>query len=766
MKYMNLFKSQLPVPTNVKGFFIKFESLSIDKQTDRRAFLQHIVNSLNKRGYDAAVVLNEDFDIAFLNVNSVEVTKALRRYSDFKPKEIPGSMSIRIIANTWQNRVRTEITKKGFLKTGNCYVLEDDIKRKEKYLKRAYRIQADIINSFPSIWIDPRTRFMAAVSDKEIEEAESMGEASDVKVRVLPSWSPGILLGRTGEVARNVEFPLGRKMFNASEYWKVKYGINFIDEKEEMLEVYVIPFGRKLKYPRSCIFKEFKERTSLPESLKKAPEIRIRESRDFIQTYLNGIEFLGRCLSFEGPSKSAGMGYTEHVLPSYEKFFVVVGSNTITSVSRIHSALTRYGPYSRTIDGKYIVIHFGKKDEIQDAVYRIEQVYSKLNLGILEPYSEIGDGGFIETGGKNVADYTSTIVQLRSQLMEKRQKVLVIIVLPDAYSADIYFKSRGQLFERVFGAQPFPAQAITYESIKKIMGDRSAYAISVNMASQCYIKLGGTGTAVWILNEPADCVIPGIIGGSSCYAYYDVSRRPKIKASATAYSAMTDSYGRYIATGARPIGGEKLTPSGFYDILVELIQKIVMFQQKYMHADNKDRFNFRRLVFAKDGIIREDEAQMIEDVIVNGIKDERKEPISNLLERIPIFPKSLVIDVIGINKTPNKRVFENDGEKFINPHEGTIVCYNDNEGLVVSCASPVGTAQPIEISLKKHIVLNANDVPKPHIKQIIEEYYRLTQLNWASVFKQGKYALPQILTQNLGENISAGVLVPDDMILL
>ncbi|ERG93127.1 MAG: hypothetical protein J07HQW1_03184, partial [Haloquadratum walsbyi J07HQW1] len=28
---------------------------------------------------------------------------------------------------------------------------------------------------------------------------------------------------------------------------------------------------------------------------------------------------------------------------------------------------------------------------------------------------------------------------------------------------------------------------------------------------------------------------------------------------------------------------------------------------------------------------------------------------------------------------------------------------------------------------------------------------------------QGKYALPQILTQNLGENLSAGVEVPDDM---
>lgn len=42
----------------------------------------------------------------------------------------------------------------------------------------------------------------------------------------------------------------------------------------------------------------------------------------------------------------------------------------------------------------------------------------------------------------------------------------------------------------------------------------------------------------------------------------------------------------------------------------------------------------------------------------------------------------------------------------------------------------------------------------------------MTFLDWASVLKQGKYALPQIMTQNLGENISADVMVPEDMVLL
>lgn len=36
-------------------------------------------------------------------------------------------------------------------------------------------------------------------------------------------------------------------------------------------------------------------------------------------------------------------------------------------------------------------------------------------------------------------------------------------------------------------------------------------------------------------------------------------------------------------------------------------------------------------------------------------------------------------------------------------------------------------------------------------------------LNGASIFKQGKYALPQILTQNIGGNLSAGIKTPENM---
>jgi len=157
---------------------------------------------------------------------------------------------------------------------------------------------------------------------------------------------------------------------------------------------------------------------------------------------------------------------------------------------------------------------------------------------------------------------------------------------------------------------------------------------------------------------------------------------------------------------------------------------------------------------------------MMEDVIIKGLPEERKPPIPELLKKIAMLPKSLTIDIIGINKTQNKRIFNFVNERFVNVPEGTAISYDDDNGLLISCSSYIGTVQPIEISLHKHLCLNSDSIPKPHISQIMDEYYRLTFLNWSSIFRQGKYALPQILTQNLGENISAGVLVPDDMILL
>jgi hypothetical protein len=392
---------------------------------------------------------------------------------------------------------------------------------------------------------------------------------------------------------------------------------------------------------------------------------------------------------------------------------------------------------------------------------RIEKVYSSLKLGSLKA-SDI-DGGFLCVEGSKVTDYSATILELRQRLRNK--DVLAIVVLPDEYASEIYYESRSRLFERIFGLNPVKSQCILAETLDEILNPNTSYYVCANIASQCYVKLGGSGSAVWILSESADSPIRRISAGSSCYAYYDVSRRPKKKASASAYSALTDSYGRFIATGSKPVGGEGLTPSTFYDVLVEILQKVSMFNRMFGEVCEGRSFEFRRLVFAKDGVIRRNEARMMKEVILNGIPDEGKEPIKQLLEKSKLLPDQLVIDIISVNKSPNKRIFRYDGRSYRNVRQGTGISFDGKSGLLVSSSTHSGTVQPIELTLHDHICLNT-DVPEPHISEIMDEYYRLSHLNWASLFKQGKYALPQILTQKLGENISAGLAIPDDLILL
>ncbi len=739
MKYLNLFKSKTKVPDEVHGCYVRFQGLDIEKQTDRRAFLQSIVGSLCRRGFDATVAPMEvfdNFDVVVLNVNREVLSKTLSGYSNLSPQIVENeSYSKEVIESAWQNKVRIEVLKKNFLKIGDRYILKTDILNKENPYKRSYRIQASLENGYPCVWIDAKTRVMLQLNEKEIDEADTMGEDSEIKVRVLPNWLRGILIGRAGKTADEMEFPIRTRMLKTKEYWKVKHGIDFITPKDEMLDVNIPSFGRTLPYPESCIFSEFRERSKLPETLKKDPDERIRYVTEFFKTFLSSLCFLNQTISFEGPIIAESLGYQEYSYPSSNQIFVVAGANAQAPVDKIHDLLKQHGPHAGKINGKYIVIHFGNTDGTKQAIKFIEKAYRRLNLGELESITEIGNNGFIDTGGDKVADYTSAIVEIRSKLMTKKEKVLAIIILPSIYAADIYYKSRDQLFERIFGTEPSPCQAIGYETVEKILqGDRSAYAIAANTASQCY-------------------------------AYHDVSRRPKLKASATAYSAMTDSYGRYITTGTKPVGGEKLSPSAFYDILVDLIQRISIFSQRCTGIDGK-KLSFNRFVFAKDGIISDDEADIMEKVIMSGIPDEKKEPIPELLKRISMFPKSLIIDIIRVNKTPNKRIFDLKLGRYFNVPGGTAIAFNENEGLLVSCSSRIGTAQPVEISLKKHLCLNTNGVPRPHVLQIMDEYYRLTKLNWSSLFKQGRYALPQILTQNLGENVSAGVRVPDDMVLL
>lgn len=766
---LNLFRGDSSA-TGTKGTYVRFENLLVERSSERRARLQAIANVLASRSVDCCVVhgSQSEFDLLLLWTGEETPETTISKWNDLGPTFL-GTDQVRegAMEKGWQLRVRHHLEQRGFMKVGSDrYVHLRDVHGVKGVFKSGLRVQAVLSDGRPAVHVDPRSRVMEPITLEDAREAEKMAGGSNFHVRVLPNWTGGVLQGRAGRKAGDSEFPLGQRKVTAPEYWRIKNRVDFVKPDEEMVEVFLGSAERTFDYPISCVFREFERGTPLPEDLKKDPATRAHESSDFVRGHLQDVAFVGRTLNFVGPLSTDDLGYEMSRFARQDAFRVVVGGGAVVPVTDLHGALRRHGPFAGPIGGKYVVFHAGLDPRTRGAFGTVAAAYESLGFGKLAPYEAVGDGGFIDVGGAHAADFVSAITGARAALDKAQEKLLAFLVLPNRYASDVYYKGRHTLFEQLFGLAPLPVQGVGEDTLGKIAaGGREAYPSSVNIASQGYVKIGGPGAAVWTLSEAADSAIPGVQPGSTCYAYHDVSRRPRMKASATAYSAMTDAYGRYIATGTKPVGGESLTPGVFHDILIDLLRKVSFFGQRYASSGGKP-FSFRRLVFARDGPIYDDQADMMEAVVLKGVPDEGKEPIGTLLGRIPTFPKSLVVDVVSVNKSPNKRLFANDSGRRTNVVEGTAVALDAHRGLLVSCPVFRGTAQPLEITVWKHLCINRLETSWPHVAQVMDEYYRQTYLDWASVFRQGKYALPQILTQNLGEHISAGVAVPEDMVLL
>jgi len=742
---------------------VNLSGLPVDEKRDRISFTQSIISSLNETGIDASLAPRDsEGDISLLNPERSELDLVSARYDSFSPEFLKEQSATQYeLKEAWQNRVRTHLSENGFQQVGRKYVKVEDILDQSSDFKEAYLIQAEIIDGRPAISVDPCTRIMEGLGQDEIEKAGKPDTRVDVQV--LPRWKGGQLVGHAGFKASERTFEYHGESYPTPEYWERKHGIDFVGDDEEMLDVYIPAYDMELPYPASCVFGSFTRGRSLPDDLKKGPKQRVSKAATAIDQYFDSISFAGREADLSKLTTAQELGYETPSFGSSYDFDVRLGDDQATGINDIHGTLKRSGPYAGAVDGEYVVVTPEDGPEIRDGFEELADIYNQLNLGEISRCSEIGNDGIIEVGSKNSNTYANRITEVRDELDAVDSDLIAFVVLPDN-NQDVYFQARGKLFERLFGNNPVPAQAIQYKNVVKLAND-DGYFIGVNTASQVYVKLGKVGSAVWILDEPADAHVPGVDPGSTCYAYHDVSRRPDKKSAATAYSATTDSYGRYIATGAQPTGGEKLTPKVFHDILNELLRKVSAFHRRQESSGEKD-FHFRRLVFAKDGKIGWKEQSMMKKVIREGVPSEGKRPISTILEDSDLLPDDMIIDVVSVNKSPNKRVIIRKNSGFDNVAGGSAMIYSDDSGLLVSHKPERGTAQPLEITANDHISLNRDNIPEPTAEHLLREYYKLSNLNWSSIFSQGKYALPQILTQNLGENLSAGIDVPENMAII
>ena len=730
-----------------------------DDSRERYGAVQGIVSGLSDKNLDAtAASRGRDADVVLVNSTDLQENMVAGLYGGMDPEFGSSRPATEFeLQGAWENCVRTFLSNNGFQRVGRKYVVESDLLDGSTDFKEAFEVQADVIGGTPSVALDPCTRVMESLTGEMIRGS---GDDSEVEVRVLPKWREGVLRGFSGERACEVSFEHRGTKKAVPQYWEDRHGVGFVEGSEEMVDVYVPSFDKELSYPRSCVFGSFTRGRSLPDDLKKSPRERVSEAVSAVQDYFESMTFARSKVSFTRAKSAEVLGQEVHDFGGEKRFDVELGGGVKRRVTGIHKGLKQTGPYGGAVDGEYVVVAPESSRRLREGFDELEGIYDELNLGELSRKGSVGDDGVIEVGSSHGSAFANRITEVRPEL-DGSDNLIVFVVLPDQYQSEVYFQARGKLFERLFGNQPVSAQAVQRQNVFGLTGS-SGYFTGVNIASQTYVKLGDVGSAVWILDEPADSHISGVTPGGTCYAYHDVSRRPEKDAASTAYSATTDSYGRYIATGAKPNGGERLTDEVFHDIIVELLRKVSAFHRR-QESEGEMEFHFERLVFAKDGRVTRQERDMMKQVIRQGIPQKGRRPVGEILESSGLLPDDMLIDVVSVNKSANRRLIQRRDSGFGNVDGGTAVTYDSEEGLLVSHKPDRGTAQPLKITLQDHVSLNRGEVDSPTAEELLREYYSLSCLNWSSVFNQGKYALPQILTQNLGENLSAGIDVPDNM---
>src|SRR5439155_20186225 len=108
------------------------------------------------------------------------------------------------------------------MKTGDRYVMKQDLLDGSTPYKKSYRVQSAIENENLVVWIDARTRIVHPLTDDLIEDADQMGDESEVRVRVLPNWTEGVLVGKAGKKARDLDVAHEGRMLGIPEYWRFR----------------------------------------------------------------------------------------------------------------------------------------------------------------------------------------------------------------------------------------------------------------------------------------------------------------------------------------------------------------------------------------------------------------------------------------------------------------------------------------------------------------------------------------------------------------
>jgi hypothetical protein len=165
--------------------------------------------------------------------------------------------------------------------------------------------------------------------------------------------------------------------------------------------------------------------------------------------------------------------------------------------------------------------------------------------------------------------------------------------------------------------------------------------------------------------------------------------------------------------------------------------------------------DFKRLVIYRDGSDIHNESENWREAILESGEGSRS--IKEMIENGESYPDEMLMDLVYVNKSPSTRVFKKKGDKTYNPDPGTYVLKDENTGWLSATDSSRGTTvRPLEFQYKERFSLGNSEHEKESVVQIMDEYQTQTVLNWASIYSNTKFALPQVLTQEIAKHAAKG----------
>jgi hypothetical protein len=771
--YLNVWPANSRIPENVIAYIFTLVGAPLT-ENERWKLINKLVGKLASKGFDATHVpegakKSLHGDIAVLSTKPLNVeyiVSLIRQVANVKAEfsrkiQLSYPEHSYLFEKAWQNTFRECMKKRGFLCSAGNYVPMSEFEKKDPK-KPSYRISATIIKGIPSIWIDPGQRIMIPLN---FQEAVKATEDNSIPVRVLMDWKKAFVVGVCEETVGSYD---GYPLLN---HWKER-GIP-VKENHRLVKV---KFGGETKaylYPEICVYKEFEYGIKEYSGRKYRPVERIELAQRLIAK-IGEIPFLDCRFSFQlEPLTLSTLDFRLSQFSSPKDFMVLLqknGRRYQTNLLKVKEELENGAePYTKKVDGKYAVVAPSVAREYIDKAFRlIEETYAKLNLGTIKQILPVR---YVD--GEKISVFKEAFNLTISELTEKAQgeKVIVFIILPTTrYAGRIYYEAKHTFFNPSFfeEVKPFQTQCIEFENLRAIAAGK--IDICETLAPQIYLKLHGKNAAVWLCLQPADAHVYNE-AGITAYACFDVSRRREYKSEISVFTTVTDPYGRFISFDVIHSGGEGLTKLSFHKLIERIAQVCKSYSTLFAKLEPTLKFDLKRIVLYRDGYITQAWKNLMKDTFYNGVPEEGIEPIPEFFKNRKDLPSTLSIDIVGVNKTPNRRAYLRLKDDWYNVKRGTCIIEGEDRCLLISSSphrdkegNETTTLQPIEIEKVHHLTINST-LAEPTVDALAREYFHLTYLNWLSFRQRSKFALPQKITQRVGEYISAQVEIPPSVIV-